>query len=203
VYERPCDQMRRLHFVRALTPLLALGACGEHERAAQGAVRAGPRAAATAQDTTAPFQGTVSAVHRPPPPGLRASASILRTVHTAAQVGYDRIVFELSGDSPPGYHVEYSDRPARKCGSGDVVPVSGAARLLVRLERVQAHDERGNPTIVERERAPALPVLKEMKLICDFEGQVEWVLGVAARNGYRVLELTEPPRLVVDLRHRE
>jgi hypothetical protein len=196
--------MRRLDFVRALTPLLALGGCGEHERAAQGAVRAGPRAAATAQDTTAPF--TVSAVHRPPPPpptGLRASASILRTVHTAAQVGYDRIVFELSGDSLPGYHVEYSDRPARRCGSGDVVPVSGAARLLVHLEPVRAHDERGNPTVRERERAPALPALKEMKLICDFEGQVEWVLGVAGRTGYRVLELREPPRLVVDVRHRE
>jgi hypothetical protein len=46
-------------------------------------------------------------------------------------------------------------------------------------------------------------VLKELKLICDFEGQVEWLLGLAARNGYRVLELTEPPRLVVDVRHRE
>jgi hypothetical protein len=195
--------MRRLDFVRALIPLLALSACGEHERAAQGAVRAGPRAAATAQDTTAPF--TVSAVHRPPPlpPGLHGSASILRTVHTAAQVGYDRIVFELSGDSLPGYHVEYSDRPARRCGSGDVVPVSGAARLLVRLERVRAHDERGNPTVRERERAPALPALREMKLICDFEGQVEWLLGLAGRTGYRVLELTEPPRLVVDVRHRE
>src|SRR6266568_3894740 len=35
----------------------------------------------------------------------------------------------------------------------------------------------------------------------DFEGQVAWVLGIAAPSEYRVAELTGPARLVVDVRH--
>jgi len=41
-----------------------------------------------------------------------------------------------------------------------------------------------------------------MKLVCDFEGQVEWVLGVVAAGPYRVLASPGPGRLVVDIRHR-
>ncbi|MBA4159064.1 MAG: hypothetical protein H0X65_16535, partial [Gemmatimonadetes bacterium] len=45
------------------------------------------------------------------------------------------------------------------------------------------------------------PVLKQLTLICDFEAQVEWVLGVSSPNRFRVIELHEPARLVVDVRH--
>src|SRR2546430_1332265 len=64
------------------------------------------------------------------------------------------------------------------------------------------HDDDGNPAPVERDRALGLPAVKEMKLACDFEGQVEWVLGVAGASPYRVSELTGPTRVVVDIRHR-
>ena len=57
------------------------------------------------------------------------------------------------------------------------------------------------PTLVERERALGLPAVREMKLVCDFEGQVEWLLGVAAAGPYRVLDSTGPARLLVDVRH--
>jgi hypothetical protein len=81
------------------------------------------------------------------------------------------------------------------------VSVTGAGRLVVRFQPARAHDERGNPTLVERDRTPALSGVKEMKLVCDFEGQVEWVIGVAAAGPYRVLETAGPGRLVLDVRH--
>jgi hypothetical protein len=124
-------------------------------------------------------------------------------VSAEAHAGYDRVLFEFSGDSLPGYHVQYTDRPARECGSGMAVAVSSLGRMLVRFDPAQAHDERGNPTAVERARALSLPAVKQLTLICDFEGQVEWVLGLAAANPYRVLEMTAPGRLAVDVRHRE
>jgi hypothetical protein len=41
-----------------------------------------------------------------------------------------------------------------------------------------------------------------MKLICDFEGQIEWVLGVtAAAAPYRISEQLAPARLVLEIRH--
>src|SRR2546421_664960 len=50
--------------------------------------------------------------------------------------------------------------------------------------------------------APGRPAAREMKLVCDFEGQAEWVLGVVAAGPYRVLASPGPGRLVVDIRHR-
>jgi hypothetical protein len=172
--------------------LLALAAC-RRDDPRQGA----PPPSRATQDSG--FAGTTSAVHRGRggiPPRL------LRGVESLAGPGYDRVVFEFAGgDSVPGYHVEYATTTVRRCGSGDPVAIAGAARLVVRFEPAQAHDERGNATPAERDRALGLPAVKEMKLVCDFEGQVEWVLGVAGAWPYRVSELTAPARLVVDVRH--
>ena len=164
-------------------------------------VRAGSAAAMTPPTQDTGFAGTTAPVRRiralrpGVPPGM------LRAVASAAgpAPGYDRVVFEFTGDSVPGYHVEYATEPVRRCGSGDPVSVAGAARLVVRFEPASAHDEHGNRAPVERERAPRLRAVREMALVCDFEGQVEWVLGIAVKAPYRVSELAQPARLVLDV----
>ncbi len=156
------------------------------------------RAPAPAGQDTA-FTGTMEPIHRArsAPP-----VTILREVRAAAHAGFDRVVFEFAAGPLPGYHVEYAAGPVYQCGSGDEVSVAGEATLTVRLDAAQAHDDQGNATIEERRRVLTLPALKELMIICDFEAQVEWVAGLAARTPYRVAELSEPPRLVVDVQHR-
>ena len=61
--------------------------------------------------------------------------------------------------------------------------------------------EAGTATVTERERTPGLPVVKMLKLTCDFEANLTWVAAVASPNAYRVTELNEPTRLVVDVQH--
>lgn len=124
---------------------------------------------------------------------------LLRAVRAARNDGFDRVVFEFAGTRVPGFHVQYVDRPIRRCGSGNATEVAGQGWLQVHLEPAQAHDDVGQVTVSDREQALALPVLRELELTCDFEAQVEWVLGVAAPNRYRVLELRDPTRLVVDV----
>ena len=125
----------------------------------------------------------------------------LRSVREARNEGFDRVVFEFEGTQVPGYHLEYVDKPVLHCASGNEIPVAGQGFLQVRLMPAQAHDTGGNVTVAERERKPALTVLKELKLICDFEGEVTWVLGNASPKKFRVMELREPTRLVVDVQH--
>lgn len=125
----------------------------------------------------------------------------LVAVRTARHAGYDRIVFELREDELPNYHVEYIDRPVRACGSGEEVPLAGDGWLEIRLEPANAHEETGTPTIRERNRAPALSNLRELKQTCDFEAVVSWVAGVQRPNPYRVLELPSPTRLIIDIQH--
>jgi len=121
-------------------------------------------------------------------------------VRAARNEGFDRVVFEFR-DAVPGYHVEYIDEPVRDCGAGEVRTIAGDGWLEVRLYPAVAHTEAGAPTVTERERALALPILRELELTCDFEAVVTWVLGTASPHRYSVLELRDPPRLVVDVEH--
>jgi hypothetical protein len=130
-----------------------------------------------------------------------SSVAWLTDVRAARHEGFDRVVFELGTGSPPGFHVEYIDKPVRKCGSGEPTAIAGDAWLEVRLEPTHAHTESGAPTIADRKRSVDLEIVTELQQTCDFEAVVSWVLGVKRPHKYRVLTLNDPPRLVVDVQH--
>ena len=157
-----------------------------------------PRQAAVKADTA--FVGTTAPLARLRAAPAGAPAALLRSVTAAAAVGYDRVVFELASDTAPGYRVQYAAGPVQSCGSGDVVSVAGSARLVLHLEPARAHDDQGNPLPRERDLMLGLASVREAKLVCDFEGQVEWVLGVTTTAPYRVTELMGPARLLLDVK---
>ena len=147
----------------------------------------------------ADFEGTAGVTEKKNP--NVTGAVLLKEVRSAKHANFDRVVFEFEGAQIPTYKIEYIDKPVRACGSGDVVPFQGDAWLSVRFTGANAHTEAGEPTINDRTRSPNHTIVKDLKLICDFEAEVEWVLGVASPNKYRVLELKSPTRLVVDIKH--
>jgi hypothetical protein len=127
-------------------------------------------------------------------------AQLLREVRAAAHEGYDRVVFEFAA-GVPGYHLEYIDSPVRACGSGDVVSSPGDAWLEVRLTPANAHDEQGKPTMAFAAQTLGLPNLLRVERTCDFEAMTTYVLSVRSPLAYRVLTLSDPPRIVVDVAH--
>ena len=150
------------------------------------------RAAAAAGWGTSPRQG-----------GTATVPATLRGVRAASNPdGFDRMVLDF-GDGPvPGWRVAYATRPVMSCGSGEPVQVEGARWLRVRLQTAQAHDDQGQPTVRQRRLPLGMPALREMAIACDFEGEVEVVLGVSAAHPYRVLELANPTRLVIDVQRQ-
>lgn len=130
-----------------------------------------------------------------------AGAALLHEMRTARHEDFDRIVLDFGADQVPAYRISYIDRPVRQCGSGNVVPIAGDGWLSITVEPANAHTEAGEPTVRQRERTPALPVLLELELICDFEAMVEVVAGVASPERYRAFVLPSPNRLVIDIRH--
>jgi hypothetical protein len=111
-------------------------------------------------------------------------------------------VLDFGSEPVPGWHAEYAARPGSQCGSGEPVQLAGTRFLRLRLQSAQAHDEQGQPTVRQRNLELNMPVLRALTLSCDFEGEVDLVLGVNAAHPYRVLELTDPSRLVVDFRQQ-
>jgi hypothetical protein len=129
-----------------------------------------------------------------------AGASILRGMRVGRNAGFDRLVLDFGTGPVPAYQVEYVDSPVEACGSGEPVPVAGQGWLKVRLRATQAHDNAGNATVRDRQVVATTPVLREVEIICDFEGEVEVVMGVQSPNPFRVLVVPTPNRLIVDVR---
>lgn len=114
--------------------------------------------------------------------------------------GFDRLVLDFGDDAVPAWTAAYASRPVLRCGSGEPARIEGERWLRVRLRSAQAHDDQGQPTVRQRQLPLNMPAMREMALTCDFEGEVEVVLGVAAANPYRVMELANPSRLVIDVK---
>jgi hypothetical protein len=165
----------------------------------QAATSANANRSSESGDTAADdFEGTAGITEKK---SAATGVATLTDVRTAQHDKFDRAVFEFAGSALPDYHIEYVDRPVRSCGSGEVVPLQWDGYLLVRFVPAHAHTDAGEPTVKDRERRPDLRVLKELKLICDFEAEVSWVMGLASPNRYRAIELSTPPRLVIDIKH--
>ena len=148
----------------------------------------------TAKDN---FKGTVEIVKKDYQ--LKKSA-ILKNVRAARHKNYDRIVFEFQTAKMPSYKIEYVD-DVRQCGSGNAVSLAGDAQLEITFTPALAHDNKGRATVKKREQKFAYKILKESKITCDFEGDVTVALGVSAPNKYQVLELKNPTRLAIDIKH--
>ena len=134
-------------------------------------------------------------------PGSGNGPAVLTSVRHAVHARFDRLVFEFAPGARPGARSEYIDTPVRHCASGEVVPLAGDAWLQLKLSPAGAHNEEGHPTIAERAQTLNMPIIKELKLTCDFEADVTWVAGVSSPQKYRLFVLENPPRVVVDVRH--
>lgn len=168
----------------------------------------GTAPAATGTPASTSTTGTPAATEQPftgardPVEGQAQGSGIpvLTDVRAASHTGYDRIAFEFDGNERPHYRVEYITPPATGCGSGETATVAGTAILRVQFMPANAHNETGGSSSPQ-ELTPALTVLQEAELICDFEADVQWALGLTEEADFRVLELDSPPRIAVDVAH--
>lgn len=134
--------------------------------------------------------------------GMPATVIAVRSAaHLGLHEGFDRVTIELAG-SAPGYRAAWRTTPPRRCGSGAAVAMAGSAWLEVRLDPAQAHDAEGRVTLEARpQQPPGLSAIHGLEMTCDFEGVVSWALGAPRALPFRVMPLSDPPRVVVDVAH--
>jgi len=156
-----------------------------------------PTTPATPAPTAPSFEGTIEDTVLTP--DLMAEQAILVAVRIGRNEGFDRFVLEFAGEVVPGGTVRYVEE-AITCGAGEPTALAGAAVLTVEVLPAAAHDLEGMATVADQELAGTGDTILEARSICDFEGVVAWALGVVAEREFRVFRLTEPARLVVDVK---
>ena len=157
-----------------------------------------PKPTATTQPAAAPFDADAG---RDTQEASGGPLSVTQ-VRVARHDGYDRVVFELDGREPgvPGWQVEYVDEP-RRDGSGDRVEVAGDKTLVVLIRGAgypfDTGVEEADEAVVPRD----LEVVRDVQLGSVFEGVYEAFIGTTSEAPFRVFRLTDPARVVVDVRH--
>lgn len=110
----------------------------------------------------------------------------------------DRLVFEFaSAGQVPAYHINYVSDPLYAT-SGEMIYLDGAATLSVVLHGA-AHDDNGNPTYTGSHHLVSdTHNITEAVFIEDFEGIVQWGVGLDSERAFVVSTLSSPARLVID-----
>jgi hypothetical protein len=155
----------------------------------------GPGTATTAAPrwTTATKAGTNN-------PKVPEDMPMLTAIRTGSHDGYDRVVLQFRNDLP-SWRVGYVDQVPSE--SGATVPLEGAASLFVQVDPAWAHDLDTPPYAATytgpRTLTPRYPMLRQVRLVDEFEGHLTFGVGLQRRAGFRVLELRGPPRLAIDV----
>lgn len=124
--------------------------------------------------------------------GNAAGGSALGEVRFGTQPGLERIVFDFGAGALPHYAVEQAT--SFVAPSGQSVPVQGNAHVGIRLNGAGGMGTYRGPTSFR----PGLPLIREVKLVEDFEGVLVWGVGLERAVCPRILVLSSPTRLVVD-----
>ncbi len=128
----------------------------------------------------------------------------VKTVRAAKQNDFDRLVFEFEG-AFPHYRIEYSkSRFYDSEGGRKRIRTPGKAFLIIALLQVSSDEKQVG--LLEAKgfrpkgnlRLPSLWSIDDLEL---FEGTYDFVAGVSARKAFRVTELRNPSRLVIDFKH--
>ncbi len=138
-----------------------------------------------------------------------SGGDILADARIGAQEGYDRLVLEFvaSGAVPESYEIKYVFNNS----GGEIITVSDNLHLESQVQGNAAlqiilagshEDVVNNVVIYEGSNTLSSSLMgniTEAKFGGSHAGLILWGIGVEEANGFRVFELTNPPRVVIDV----
>lgn len=128
-----------------------------------------------------------------------APAQLLVTgVRTGSHNGFNRVVFDLTGEGQPGWFVDYTTNPTQQ-GSGNPVKYTGDTALNVNIDGTVYPFDLGmeDPQIGTVEGSGS--IVTQVVSAGTFEGRSQFVIGLNGKHPYSVSVLQDPLRLVVDV----
>ncbi|HET9810001.1 MAG TPA: hypothetical protein VFQ66_09900 [Candidatus Limnocylindria bacterium] len=167
-----------------------------------------PRPTATGgpSPTSAASPGSTPATACPERTGGSANTQAqLTAIRIAHNPGFDRVVFEFGPSTAPGVYgmPDYRLAVATTLSgpSGQPVPIEGNALFGVRFRNastVSPTDGSRSYTGPTSIKPTTTPLVKEVRLVEDFERVLVWGIGLQRLQCPTILNLSGPVRLVLD-----
>ncbi len=123
-------------------------------------------------------------------------SAYIDAVRTGTHTGYDRVTIEFQNGLPSSVDLRLQGNSTfTNSPRGDNVTLAGSAGLLVVIKGADEHTAYIGATDFKTN----YPVLLEARQMEDFEGTVQWGLGLSKSACYRMFTLASPQRLVIDV----
>ena len=165
---------------------------------------ASPSASPASTPTSTASPGSSPAAACPHVTGGTTGAQVqLTAIRIAHQPGFDRLVFEFGPSTAPGPFAmpQYAVDPATSLSgaSGQPATITGNALFGVRVQNASTRTPSGTASYAgSTDLQPGTPLIKEVKLVDDFERVMLWGAGLDHLACPKVSELAAPFRLVLD-----
>jgi hypothetical protein len=135
--------------------------------------------------------------------GSTSNQAQLVAIRVAHQSGFDRLVFEFGQSTAPGPFgmPAYIVEPASSLSgaSGQPVTITGGAIFSTRFQNASTQNPNGTPSYTgSTDMKPTTPLIKQVKLVEDFERVLLWGTGLDHLACPKVSELAGPFRVVLD-----
>jgi len=126
------------------------------------------------------------------------TVAFVDAARTGTHPGYDRVTIEFNNGEPANVDMSPHDGTTFTQGaSGQQVTLQGSTGLLVIIHGSDEHTAYTGSTDIKT----GYSVLLELRQVEDFEGTVQWGLGLSKSVCYRAFYLTNPARLVIDIQN--
>jgi len=126
------------------------------------------------------------------------AVAFVDAVRTGTHTGYDRVTIEFNNGKPGSVDMsQHNGTTFTQGASGQQVTLNGIAGLLVIIHGADEHTAYSGSTDIKT----VYSVLLELRQVEDFEGTVQWGLGLSKSACYRAFYLANPARLVIDIQN--
>jgi hypothetical protein len=127
--------------------------------------------------------------------GGATGTSNVTAVRAGEEASFDRFVLQFDS-KVPAYTVKRQAKATFTQGaSGQTMTLVGSFGVLITLKATNQSGSYTGPTDITH---PEFAILKEARVVQDFEGTVQWGIGLASPVCMRAFTLSDPARLVID-----
>jgi hypothetical protein len=123
-------------------------------------------------------------------------SAYIDAVRVGTHTGYDRLTIEFKNGQPGSIEIRpQASTTFMRSPRGDTVKLAGKDGILVTIRGADAHTAYSGSTDFNT----GFTGLLEVRQVQDFEGVVQWGLGLSTTPCYSAVILTNPTRLVIDI----
>jgi len=175
--------------------LFVVGPLRGHQPVVPGGVGSSPSPSPSPTATLPAYEcGVPGNIHNQ---GHVPQTALIDSVRGGVNNGYDRFVVEFDNNGP-AFQIDITPQNSAtftQGASGQRVQLQGSAGLLVTIHGADGHTKYSGPTDFRVGNG-----ILEVRQVQDFEGVVQWALGLSAPACYRADMLQNPDRFVLDIK---